>query len=39
MVELSHMAFGEGRLEEENMCQAVVMIPKGKMEYHGIGLM
>ena len=31
-------AFGEGRLAEETMWQAVVLIPKGKRGYFGIGL-
>ena len=28
----------EGRLAEEAMLQAVVMIPKGEKDYRGIGL-
>ena len=39
MVELVQTAFREGRLEEEAMCQAVVLIPKGKKDYCGIGIM
>ena len=39
MVELIHMAFGEGRLAEESMWQAVVLIPKGGKDYRGILLM
>ena len=33
------MAFGEGRLAEESIWQAVILIPKGKCYYCGIGLM
>ena len=38
VVDLVQTAFGEGRLAEENMWQAVVMISKGKRDYGGIGL-
>ena len=38
MVELVHIEFGEGRLAEEAMWQAVGIIPKGKKYYRGIGL-
>ena len=38
VVDLIQTKFGEGRLAEEAMCQAVVLIPKGKKDYHGIGL-
>ena len=38
VVDLVHTDFGEGRLAEENTWQAVVLIPKGKREYCGIGL-
>ena len=38
-VDLVQAAFGEGRILEENMWQAVVLISKGKRDYHGIGLM
>ena len=38
VVELVQTVSGEGRLAEENMWQAVVLIPKGKKDYHGIGL-
>ena len=39
MAELVQTAFGEGRLVEESTWQAVVLIPKGKKDYRGIGLM
>ena len=39
LVALVTVDFGEGRLAEEAMWQAVVLIPKGKGEYRGIGLM
>ena len=39
MVALSRAAFGEERLAEENMWQVVVLIPKGKGDYHGIGFL
>ena len=32
------MAFREGKLAEEAKWQAVVLIPKGKKVYQGIGL-
>ena len=38
MVDLVQAAFGEGRLAEETMWQAVVLIPKEKRAYFGIGL-
>ena len=38
LVDIVHTSFGEGHLAEENMWQAVVMIPKGEKEYCGIGL-
>ena len=38
LVELVQTAFKEGRLAEEAMWQAVVLIPKGKKYYHGICL-
>ena len=38
-MELVQTAFGEGRLAEEATWQAVVLVPKGEKEYHGIGLM
>ena len=38
VVALVREEFGEGRLAEESMWQAVVLIPKGKGEYRGIGL-
>ena len=38
MVELVQTAFGEGRLAEESIWQAVVLIPKGEKDYCGIGL-
>ena len=36
-MELIHAAFSEGGLAEEATWQAVVLIPKGKKEYRGIG--
>ena len=39
VVELVQTVFGKGRLAEEATCQAVVLIPKGKKDYRGIGLM
>ena len=39
MLDLVQTEFGEGRLAEENIWQAVVLIPNGKRDYHGIGLM
>ena len=38
VVDLIYMAFGEGRLAEEATCQAVVLIPKVKKDFCGIGL-
>ena len=38
VVELTHTAFREGDLAEETTWQAVVLIPKGKGDYPGIGL-
>ena len=38
MVDLVQTEFREGRLAEESMWQAVVMIPKGVKDYCGIGL-
>ena len=38
VVEIIQMAFQDGELEEEVTWQAVVLIPKGKGEYRGIGL-
>ena len=38
MVELIQTAFREGELAEETTLQAVVLIPKGKKDYRGIGL-
>ena len=38
-VDLVQSAFQEGKLTEEAMWQAVVLIPKGKMDYLGISLM
>ena len=38
LVELIQTAFWEGELAEEAMWQAVVLIPKGKQDYWGIGL-
>ena len=38
VVEITQMAFREGNLAEEAMWQTVVLIPKGKKEYRGIGL-
>ena len=38
MVELVQTAFWEGDLAEEATWQAVVLIPKGKGDYWGIGL-
>ena len=37
VAELVQTAFREGRLDEESMCQAVVLIPKVKRK-RGIGL-
>ena len=38
VVALERADLGEGRLAEESMCQAVVLIPKGKGGYRIIGL-
>ena len=38
VVKLVQTAFGEGRLAEESMWQAVVLLPKGKKDYRGIFL-
>ena len=38
MVEITQTAFWEGELTEEATWQTVVLIPKGKTEYRGIGL-
>ena len=38
IVELIQTTFQEGELAEEATCQAVVMIPKGRQEYRGIGI-
>ena len=38
VVELIQTAFRDGELAEEATWQAVVLIPKGKGEYRGIGL-
>ena len=37
-MDLAQATFREGNLAEEATCQAVVLIPKGKKEYRGIGL-
>ena len=37
-MELIQTAFREGELAEEATWQAVAMIPKGRQEYQGIGL-
>ena len=37
-MEIVHTAFREGELAEESTWQAVVLIPKGKGDYRGIGL-
>ena len=39
VIDLVQTAFREGRLAEEDMWQAVVLIPDGKKYYRGIGLM
>ena len=39
VVELVQTAFRDGDLAEETTWQAVVLIPKGKKDYQGIGLM
>ena len=38
MVEITQTDFQEGKLAEEAMCQTVVLIPKGKRGFRGIGL-
>ena len=38
VVEIMQMAFREGELTEEATWQTVVLIPKGKKEHRGIGL-
>ena len=38
VVEIVQTAFREGELAEESTWQAVVLIPKGKGDYRGIGL-
>ena len=38
VVDLVQSALREGKLTEEAMWQAMVLIPKGKKEYWGIGL-
>ena len=38
VVEMTQTAFREGKLAEEAAWQTVVMIPKGKGEFRGIGL-
>ena len=35
---MTQKAFREGKLAEEAMWQTVVLIPKGKGEFRGIGL-
>ena len=37
-MELIHTSFQEGEMAEEATWQTVVLIPKGKKEYRGIGL-
>ena len=37
-MDLFQLAFREGNLAEEAMWQAVVLIPKGKKDHRGIGL-
>ena len=39
MVDITQTAFREGKLAEEATWQTVVIIPKGKREFRGIGLM
>ena len=39
VVDLAQSAFQVGKLAEESMRQAVVLIPKGNTDYRGIGLM
>ena len=38
MVDLIQTAFQRGEMAEEALWQAVVLIPKGKKDYRGIGL-
>ena len=38
VIDITQTAFREGKLVGEAMWQTVVLIPKGKMEYRGIGL-
>ena len=38
MVEITQTAFWEGKLAEEATWQTVVLIPKGKREFRGVGL-
>ena len=38
VVEMTQTAFREGKLAEESTLQTVVLIPKGKGEFRGIGL-
>ena len=38
VVDLVQTSFGEGQLVEENTWKVVVLIPKGKRHYRGIGL-
>ena len=38
VVELVQTAFRDGDLAEEATCQALVLIPKGKKDYWGIGV-
>ena len=38
VVEMTQTAFREGKLAEEAAWQTVVMIPKGKGEFRGMGL-
>ena len=39
LVELTYTAFREGEMAEEAAWQTMVLIPKGKKEYIGIGLL
>ena len=38
VVALAREDFGEGQMEEESMWQVLVLIPKGKGDYRGLGL-
>ena len=38
MVEITQTAFREVKLAEESTWKTVVLIPKGKREYRGVGL-